>query len=885
MFKHMTIFLAAAIIIGGSICTARAADPPPPTTSLIVKLVDGLTPDQQAAVILRDGGVETSSIPALRLHIVAVPTDQVQAILPVYQADPQVTSVEIDQTRQAEGTPSDPFYTSQWALPKIGWDALFGTAIPLSSATVAILDTGVEAAHPDLAGHVVAGTSILDGSNGQTDPNGHGTWLSGIVAAVTDNAAGIAGIGYAGVRIMPVTVLGPDGTGQDSDVIKGVLWATDQGADVILMAFSNPGFSQNLQDAIDYAWSKGVILVAATGNQGMSDPTFPAGDRGVIGVSATDWDDLLTVDSNYGQDVFLAAPGITIYTTGLGNTYLPITGTSASAAIVAGVVGVMKASADPLADPPVTNGVIVGRLARNADPAGTQEQTGNGRVNMPRALADTTTDTIEPAGAAPVGDGGPFVGPYVVAAKSLTINFSVTGGAGGTISFSNLNPSTSVADCTATCTRTGLDNNQQGTMTATPNAGSIFVGWSGTWDDGPQHNGTTTCTGTTSPCTFDMGNSSQTLTATFSMLLDQTITFDPLANKTYGDADFSVSATASSGLAVSFTASGDCTVAGSTVHITGAGSCTITAHQPGNGTYNAASDVDQSFIIDQADANITVTPYHVTYDGNAHTATGSASGVESPTPVDLTSLLHLGGTTHTTAGDYPTDGWTFDGNTNYKATSGTVHDIIDQAPLTVTADNKSRLFCEPNPSFTATYSGFVPGEGPGDLTGTLTCGTTATEGSPAGNYPITCMGQSSTNYDIHYQDGTLTVDPLGFVGFLPPIGGADATGGSFADPVRSFKLGSTIPVKFQASCGASAYLTGIHTLKAVKWTSAVAPSEDDIIDATPTDAATTGNQFRLTDSEWHFNLSTKSGFSQGIWQLIATLADGTTHSVFITIKK
>ena len=87
---------------------------------------------------------------------------------------------------------------------------------------------------------------------------------------------------------MPVTVLGADGTGQDSDIIAGVVWAADHGADVILMSFSNPGYSTALQAAIDYAWSKDVVLVAATGNGGSADPTYPAGDTGVVGVSSTD---------------------------------------------------------------------------------------------------------------------------------------------------------------------------------------------------------------------------------------------------------------------------------------------------------------------------------------------------------------------------------------------------------------------------------------------------------------------------------------------------------------------------------------------------------------------------------------------------------------------
>jgi hypothetical protein len=118
---------------------------------------------------------------------------------------------------------------------------------------------------------------------------------------------------------------------------------------------------------------------------------------------------------------------------------------------------------------------------------------------------------------------------------------------------------------------------------------------------------------------------------------------------------------------------------------------------------------------------------------------------------------------------------------------------------------------------------------------------------------------------------------------LKPGCGAVATGGSAAYPLGAFKLGSTIPVKFTASQCGSPLFTGVHTLQAVKYSNAT--DSDPAIDATPTDAATSGNQFRLTDGEWHFNLSTASGFDAGTWKLIATLSDGSTHEVWITIKK
>jgi Subtilase family/Divergent InlB B-repeat domain len=417
-FAGATLLLA--VLSAALLPTLAVAQSAPSGTasSLIVKVVGGLTIDQQNNIVARNGGTLTSSIPALRLLVVTVLVQDVDATLARYQADPQVQSVEQNKVRVSESVPSDAFYANQWALPKIGWDQVFGVITPTGSAKVALLDTGVDASHPELADRVVAGTSILDGSNGMTDPSGHGTWLAGIIAAQTDNGAeGIAGVAYAGVQIVPVTVLNANGEGQDSDVIAGVIWAADHGADVILMAFSAPDFSQNLQDAIDYAWSKGAMVVAAVGNNAVNAPTFPAGDRGVMGVAATDQNDTLAPFSNDGQAVFIAAPGVDIQTIDINGQYIVISGTSTSAAYVAGLAAFMKA-----VDPTLTNGIIVGRIARNADPAGTQDQTGNGRINMPRALADTSTEFIEPAGAAPVGNGGPFVGPYRAAAANVSMS-------------------------------------------------------------------------------------------------------------------------------------------------------------------------------------------------------------------------------------------------------------------------------------------------------------------------------------------------------------------------------------------------------------------------------------------------------------------------------
>jgi hypothetical protein len=182
------------------------------------------------------------------------------------------------------------------------------------------------------------------------------------------------------------------------------------------------------------------------------------------------------------------------------------------------------------------------------------------------------------------------------------------------------------------------------------------------------------------------------------------------------------------------------------------------------------------------------------------------------------------------------------------------------APVTFAASATDN--CDPSPL--VTYS-IAPGSG-----------------FPVGTTPVTCTATDSSG---NHSSCTFNVTraALGFTGFLSPIGGADATGGSFSQPIGTFKGKSTIPLKFTASRGGSAVVTGIHRLQVIKYTDQT--TAGDPIDATPTDAATTGDEFQLTGSEWHFNLDTKvTGMTTGIWLLQATLSDGSQHSAWIQIK-
>jgi hypothetical protein len=225
---------------------------------------------------------------------------------------------------------------------------------------------------------------------------------------------------------------------------------------------------------------------------------------------------------------------------------------------------------------------------------------------------------------------------------------------------------------------------------------------------------------------------------------------------------------------------------------------------------------------------------------------------------------------------------------NYTLTYVGAKLTITKRPITVTADPKSKMYGQPDPEFTYQItSGSLAFNDA--FTGTLS----RVPEELVGTYPI-LQGDLTLNgnYILNYIGADLTITTaFAYSGFYPPIGGSVeyGNGGSYANPLKTFKLNSTIPVKFSATWlnGGAPLITGIHTLQAIKYSDA-STVVGDPIDATPTDSATTGNQFRLTGTDWHFNLSTKAApefKNGGTWLLRATLEDGSQYTVWITIKK
>jgi len=242
--------------------------------------------------------------------------------------------------------PSDPLWSQAWSLRALRLPDVWPSASGGAATVVAVIDTGVDAGQPDLAGALVPGYDTLATGTGTADENGHGTAVAGIIAARSDNRVGITSV-CGTCSVMPVKVIGASGFGDAAHIATGIVWAADHGARVINLSVVLDGPQQSIADAVRYAHDRGVVVVAAAGNGGAADPTYPAAYPEVIGVAASQEDGTLYPWSQRGSWVDVAAPGCSP-STARGGDYTIFCGTSSATASVAGVVA-LALSAVPTA--------------------------------------------------------------------------------------------------------------------------------------------------------------------------------------------------------------------------------------------------------------------------------------------------------------------------------------------------------------------------------------------------------------------------------------------------------------------------------------------------------------------------------------------------------
>ncbi|MCB4756414.1 MAG: S8 family serine peptidase [Elusimicrobia bacterium] len=334
--------------------------------------------------------------------------------------DPQVEICEPNYLRRPSRTANDTSYAQLWALQNTGqagnltdydpaagvagrdidaeaaWDTVTGSA----TVIVAVVDSGADLDHPDLAANLMSGRDfVLNNSNPNDDcaaASGHGTHVAGIIGAVGNNGAGVTGVGW-NVRLMPLKVadaslgcLYPD-----SAIADAIDYAVTNGADIINMSFGGDNDNAAMRTSIEAAVAAGVVMVAAAGNESTSALRYPAANAGVLAVAATDRTDRVAPFSNYGSYVDLAAPGVAIYSTIPDNTYIFMNGTSMASPMVAGVAALVLSEYPSLSASEITTRILQSCENIDAYNPAYVGQIGAGRVNAARALLGITS--VSPA--------------------------------------------------------------------------------------------------------------------------------------------------------------------------------------------------------------------------------------------------------------------------------------------------------------------------------------------------------------------------------------------------------------------------------------------------------------------------------------------------------
>ena len=364
------------------------------------------------------GGRVKETIPEINVQVVDVGGKRVGEIVSAYARNSRVEYVEPNYIAYALGASDDTYFDKQWGMHNAGqtggivdadidapeaWDVVTGSAV----IKIAILDTGIDQSHEDLASKIGLQENFTD-SNTVDDLYGHGTHVGGIAAAITNNNTGVAGVGYQS-SLMNAKVLGDNASGYYSWIANGIIWATDNGAKVINMSLGAGRKSATLEDAVNYAWNNGVIVVAAAGNSGNPSRTYPAYYQNCIAVAATDDNDQKASWSSYGSWVDVAAPGVDIYSTfpdhsyaiGKSLNYDYGNGTSMSTPHVAGIAALVWSTSYGTNAQEVRN-----RIEQTADAVvGTGSYWTWGRVNACNAVGGncsgepfpTPTPTPEPS--------------------------------------------------------------------------------------------------------------------------------------------------------------------------------------------------------------------------------------------------------------------------------------------------------------------------------------------------------------------------------------------------------------------------------------------------------------------------------------------------------
>lgn len=320
-----------------TVVRAQAAAPTasnlqPVADELIVKFKDQAR-DLPGATRLRDLGLSGAAIYKVQGGAYALQSAE------AWEEAEDIDYIEPNYLYEAVRTPNDAQFSASWGVEAINAPSIwaFTTGVGVK---VAVLDTGVDPRHPDLAGRVLPGVDLVNNDQDASDDHGHGTHVAGSVAAVANNGLDVAGVA-PGASIIPVKVLNANGQGTNADIANGILEAAKLGAKIINLSLGGRDNSETIRRAIASVQERGVIVIAAAGNSGVSTPFFPAANEGVIGVAAVDSRRQKPSFSNYGDYIDIAAPGVDIGSTKMGGGVTKMSGTSMASPHVAGACALL----------------------------------------------------------------------------------------------------------------------------------------------------------------------------------------------------------------------------------------------------------------------------------------------------------------------------------------------------------------------------------------------------------------------------------------------------------------------------------------------------------------------------------------------------------------
>jgi hypothetical protein len=385
--------LVLALTLTGVLHAAPASTVP---GRILVKPRDGINESDLQQLFAAHGAKQHAVINQINVRVLNVPEAASASVLGALQHNPNIEFGELDFVAKADAVPNDPYYVYnyQWHLSKIAapsaWDVTTGS----TSVIIAVLDTGIDSTHPDIAAKLILGWNFYDNNSDTTEVYAHGTAVAGTAAAISNNGTGVASIAW-GCKIMPIRVSDTNGYANSSVIASGLTYAADHGARVANISFGVSD-SSTVASAAQYFQSKGGVVTVSAGNEGTFNST--ADNPYVLTVSATDSNDALASFSNTGNNVDLAAPGVSIMTAGGGGLYVSGTGTSFSAPIVAGVAALVISVNPSLTAAQVQN--ILKQSADDLGASGWDPSFGYGRINAYKAViaaqSGEPADTIQP---------------------------------------------------------------------------------------------------------------------------------------------------------------------------------------------------------------------------------------------------------------------------------------------------------------------------------------------------------------------------------------------------------------------------------------------------------------------------------------------------------